>query len=70
MLLSSSVIILPVVVIDVLVCVDIVAPVFKHLDILAIALSFDVANIIALAVVDSAIMEYTVLLDFHKSQFP
>lgn len=65
MLLLFSVLTLPVGVINV-VLVDIVALVFMDLDILAIALSFDFANIMGIACVDNAIMECTVLLDSHK----
>lgn len=63
--MSFSVLTLPVDVINV-VLVDIVSLVFMDLDILAIALSFDVATAIDFAHVDNAIMECTVLLDSHK----
>lgn len=65
MLLSYYVFILSVDVTDVFVLIDIFALVLMDLDNLSIALSFNVANIIAFA--DNVIMECTVLLDFHKS---
>ena len=65
MFLLFSVLTLPVDVINV-VLFYIVALVFMDLDILDIALSFDVSTVIGLAHVDNAIMECTVLLDSHK----
>lgn len=53
--LSSSVLTLPVDVVNVLALADIISLVLIDLDILAIALSFHVANIVASAGIDSAI---------------